>query len=217
MYLVRPPYLLKKLYAKAIWRMDSTQKKIYLTFDDGPVPDVTTGVLDVLKQYNIQATFFCVGENVVKHPEVYQRILNENHAVGNHTYNHLKGWNTPTKNYMENVDRCQQVLKIGTRAGQTHLFRPPYGKVKKSQILQLSSKNHPDSTPYSIIMWDVLSGDYDKKTSPSACLNNVIKHVRNGSIIVFHDNIKAQKNVTYALPRFIEYAKAEGFEFEKLK
>ena len=212
MYLLRPPYLLKKLYSKAIWRMDKTQKKIYLTFDDGPISQITPWVLDVLKQHNIKATFFCVGENIVKHPVVYRRILLENHAVGNHTYNHLNGWNTHTNTYIDNVELCNKAMAIGI-GQQKILFRPPYGKVKKSQIAQLlKNKTHN----YSIIMWDVLSGDYDNKTSPEKCLSNVINNVRNGSIIVFHDSLKSQKNLEYALPRFIEQAKAKGFEFEKL-
>jgi peptidoglycan-N-acetylglucosamine deacetylase len=215
MYLVRPPYLLKKLYSKAIWRMDKNIKKIFLTFDDGPIPIVTPLVLDILKQHAIKATFFCVGENVVKHPEVYQQILSEDHGVGNHTYNHLNGWNTHTQKYMENVELCNQALKSGSKL-ENNLFRPPYGKAKKSQIANLSKKNNSDKNPYSIIMWDVLSGDYDKKTSPENCLSNVINNVRNGSIIVFHDNIKAHKNLEYALPRFIKYAKEKGFEFEKI-
>lgn len=202
MYLVRPPYLFRKLFPKAVWRMDKTQKKIYLTFDDGPVPVTTPWVLDVLKQHDIKATFFCVGENAQKHTEIYQRILNEDHAVGNHTFNHLKGWNTHSKRYIQNVEKCANFVT-------TKLFRPPYGKVKKKQFSIINSQ-------FSIIMWDVLSGDYDKKTSPEKCLKNVIDAVRNGSIIVFHDSMKAKRNLEYALPRFIEYAKAKGFEFEVL-
>jgi peptidoglycan-N-acetylglucosamine deacetylase len=212
-YLVRPPYLLKKLYSKAIWRMDKTQKKIYLTFDDGPISQITPWVLDVLKQHNIKATFFCVGENIVKHPNVYRRILAEYHAVGNHTYNHLNGWNTHTNTYIDNVILCDKAMETGENKQQV-LFRPPYGKAKKSQMSQLF-KNKVQH--YSIILWDVLSGDYDSKTSPEKCLSNVINNVRNGSIIVFHDSLKSQKNLEYALPRFIEHAKSKGFEFEKLE
>ena len=216
MYLVRPPYLLKKLYSKAIWRMDASQKKIYLTFDDGPVPLITPWVLGILKQYNIQATFFCVGENIVKHQEIFQRIINEGHRTGNHTYNHLNGWNTHTNSYIQNIQLCDEVLKCDNGPGPTKLFRPPYGRAKKSQITTLSSKNHLNQLPYSVIMWDLLSGDYDKKTSPEKCLSNVVNNVRNGSIIVFHDNLKAKINLEYALPRFIEYALSQGFEFEKI-
>ena len=199
MYLVRPPYLVRKLYPKAVWRMDVSQKKIYLTFDDGPVPVITDWVLDVLKQENISATFFCVGENVTKHPELFQRIISEKHSIGNHTFNHLNGWDSHTFRYLKNIQKCAEVVK-------SNLFRPPYGRIKKSQYAILNSQ-------YSIIMWDVLSGDYDQKNSPEKCLNNVTDAVRNGSIVVFHDSYKAQKNIEYVLPRFIEYAKSNGFEF----
>ena len=202
MYIVRPSFLLRKIYPKAIWRIPTKEKKIYLTFDDGPIPVVTPWILDLLKQSEIRATFFCVGENVVKNADIYQRILNEKHAVGNHTYNHLNGWNAHSKTYIKNVKKCDEVM-------HSKLFRPPYGRAKKSQIEHLSNQ-------YSIIMWDVLSGDYDKNTSPEKCLSNVIDAVRNGSIIVFHDNVKAQKNVEYALPKFIEWAKGSGFAFETL-
>lgn len=197
--------------------MDRESKKLYLTFDDGPVPVITPWVLAVLKKHNIKATFFCVGENVLKHPDIFQHIIEEGHAIGNHTHNHLNGWNTHTKKYMENVELCQLALISGSRGVSTHLFRPPYGKAKKSQIVYLTSKKNLVQPPYSIIMWDVLSGDYDKNTSPATCLNNVTDNIRNGSIIVFHDSVKAQQNLEYALPRFIEYANAQGFAFEKLK
>lgn len=202
MYFVRPPYLLKKIYPKAIWRKDSSQKKIYLTFDDGPVTSVTPGVLDVLKSNNIQATFFCVGENVESNPKIFQRILKENHCVGNHTFNHLKGWNTHSEKYFENISKCNALV-------QSKLFRPPYGRIKKSQYSYLKSQ-------YSIIMWDVLTGDYDKNTSPEKCLKNSTENLRNGSIIVFHDSLKAKEKMEYALPKFIEFAKKGGFEFATL-
>jgi len=203
MYIVQPSFLLRKIYPKAIWRIPVKEKKIYLTFDDGPIPIVTPWILDILNESETKATFFCVGENVVKHAAIYQRILEEKHAVGNHTFNHLKGWNSHSKTYIRNVKKCAEVV-------DSKLFRPPYGRAKKSQIKHLSAQ-------YSIIMWDVLSGDYDKKTSPEGCLKNVINNVRNGSIIVFHDNVKAQKNLEYTLPKFIDWAKENGFTFEILK
>jgi peptidoglycan/xylan/chitin deacetylase (PgdA/CDA1 family) len=210
MYLIRPPYLLKKLFPSAIWRMDANQNKIYLTFDDGPVPEVTNWVLDVLKEHNIKATFFCVGENAQKHPDLFQRIIDEKHIVGNHTYHHLNGWKTHTKNYLENVELFNQTITSGRlKSNVVKFFRPPYGRIKKSQILNLKSD-------YSIIMWDVLSGDFDTTISPEQCLLNVTSHTRNGSIIVFHDSYKAKNNLTYALPRFIEFAKIKGFEFATL-
>ncbi len=209
MYFVRPPYLYKKIISKGIWRKSKFEKKIYLTFDDGPVQTITNWVLSILKFYDIKATFFCVGDNVQKYPETYQAILNEKHAIGNHTYNHLNGWNTNTTNYIDNVELCEQVLNIGNPTESKRLFRPPYGKIKKTQLKQLH-KN------YKIIMWDVLSGDYDKKTSPEKCFKNVIDNIRSGSIIVFHDSMKAKNNLEYALPKFIEYALANGFIFERL-
>ena len=202
MYRVLPPYLLKKLYPRGVWRKDKHEKTIYLTFDDGPVPDVTPWVLDVLKANSIAATFFCVGENVKQHKELYQRIIKENHAVGNHTHNHVNGWKTPLNEYLKNVDKCADQVN-------SNLFRPPYGRIRKKQQQALEEV-------YSIIMWDVLSGDYDQRTTPEKCLQNVRRNVRNGSIIVFHDSAKAKKNIQYALPRFIEEAKAEGFKFAKL-
>jgi peptidoglycan/xylan/chitin deacetylase (PgdA/CDA1 family) len=182
--------------------MSPDERKIYLTFDDGPVPDVTPGLLDVLKEENIRATFFCVGENVEKHPELYSRVLAEGHAVGNHTYNHLNGWKTHGNQYIRNVLKCAACV-------DSKLFRPPYGRAKKSQMAMLSGQ-------YRIIMWDVLSYDYDKSTSPEQCLRNVSDHVRNGSVIVFHDSLKAQRNMEYTLPRFIRFAKDQGFAFGTL-
>jgi peptidoglycan/xylan/chitin deacetylase (PgdA/CDA1 family) len=179
------------------------EKKIYLTFDDGPVPHITSWVLDVLKKEEIKATFFCVGENVSKNPSIYKRILDEKHAVGNHTYNHMDGWSAHGNQYLRNVIKCAEVV-------DSKLFRPPYGRIKKSQLDRISKQ-------YSVIMWDVISGDYDKNTSKVQCLKNVIDYVRNGSIVVFHDSSKAQNNLEYALPKFIKYAKENGFVFEVLK
>jgi len=202
MYLVRAPFLVTKLLPKTIWRKDSSDNKIYLTFDDGPIPVVTPYVLDLLKDNKVKATFFCVGHNVKNNPEIYNRIIAEGHSVGNHTYSHLNGWKTNRKKYLENVEECSTLVK-------SNLFRPPYGKLKPSQLSELN-KN------YSVIMWDVLSGDYDFKTGKRKCYANVISKVRNGSIIVFHDSLKSRINLEYVLPRFIAYAKGEGFKFEKL-
>ena len=199
MYLVRPPYLLKTLYPKAIWRMDKDKPLIYLTFDDGPVPGITEWVLDLLKAKALKATFFCVGDNVRKHASLYARIVAEGHQTGNHTFNHLNGWNSHTADYLQNIGQCR--AEVGTT-----LFRPPYGKMKNSQYRRVQQQ-------YTIVMWDVLSGDYDKDTSPEKCLANVVKHVRNGSVIVFHDSYKAQRNLQYALPLFIDWALRQGFSF----
>ena len=208
MYFVRLPYILQKFYPQAIWRKNPGVKKIYLTFDDGPIPSVTDWVLDVLKKYNVKATFFCVGDNVKKNPELFQCIINEKHSIGNHTFNHLNGWKTDTAHYIDNVRLCEQALLDYSPglANRITLFRPPYGKITRSQISMLKSQ-------YAIIMWDVLTGDFDSTTSPEKCLSNSVKKLRNGSIIVFHDNIKAYEKLEYALPKFIEYAQNKGFEF----
>ena len=203
MYLVRPPYLYKKILSKAIWRLNPLDKKIYLTFDDGPIPEVTPWVLNLLKQSTIKATFFCVGENVAKNPEIFNQIVEHGHSIGNHTFNHLNGWNTDTNKYIQNIKQCEELV-------HSNLFRPPYGKLKPTQFLLLNPK-------YKIIMWDVLGGDYDKETPPEKCLKNVIDNVRNGSIILFHDSLKAQLNMQYALPLFISYAKEKGFQFARLE
>ena len=195
-----PPSIIRKLYKNGVWRMPSSDKKVYLTFDDGPIPEVTEWVLDLLNTHSIKATFFCVGDNIVKHPEIYKRILTEGHIAGNHTFNHLKGFYTSNSTYFENVEKCSSVQN-----GEL-LFRPPYGQLKFSQIRKLSKK-------YKIILWDVLSYDYSNSVSPEKCLKNVIDYSRPGSIIVFHDSIKAKNNLMYALPRAIEYLTDEGFSF----
>jgi peptidoglycan/xylan/chitin deacetylase (PgdA/CDA1 family) len=207
MKFVRPPYAVRKLYSSLIWRMPSTEKKVYLTFDDGPIPTVTPWVLEVLKKHNAQATFFCIGENVEKHPEVYEQILTEGHAVGNHTYNHLNGWKTRDEEYFRNIEKCATLVN-------SKLFRPPYGKIKRSQIKNLTSHI---SHLKSIIMWDVLSYDYDPTVSPEKCLRNVLRYTRPGSIIVFHDSLKARKNLEYVLPTVLEQLSLQGFEFDIFK
>ncbi|MES2515060.1 MAG: polysaccharide deacetylase family protein [Bacteroidota bacterium] len=200
--LVRPPQLLRSFYKDSVWRMNKTEPVIYLTFDDGPIPELTPWVLDVLKEYGVKATFFCVGDNIVKHPEIFERILREGHQVGNHTFNHIKGWKVTKGLYLDNVEKCQSLTK-------TNLFRPPYGRIKKSQYQALTHK-------YRIVFWDVLSYDYDKFTTPKKCLDNGIRHTRNGSIIVFHDNVKAQKNLKFALPQYIEYFLKLSYKFATL-
>ena len=200
--LVRPPKLLRRLYKDSVWRLDKTQKKIYLTFDDGPIPHLTPCVLDVLKEFKVKATFFCVGENIQKNPEIFNRILLEGHQVGNHTYNHLKGWQTKTRDYQANVEKCQVLTK-------TNLFRPPYGRIGRKQYKVLSKS-------YKIVFWDVLSYDYDKLTKPVKCLENSIKYTQNGTVIVFHDNLKAESNLKYALPLYIDHFLKLNYTFVTL-
>jgi len=205
MYLIKSPLLLKWYYPSLLWNKSRTEKVIYLTFDDGPIPNVTDFVLKTLKVFNAKATFFCIGDNIVKHPEVFERVKNNGHAIGNHTFNHLKGWKTDNKTYLQNTLKCQELT-------QTNLFRPPYGRIKKSQISNLKSQ----ISELKIIMWDVLSGDFDTKLSPEKCYQNVIKHTENGSIIVFHDSLKAFDRLSYALPKVLAYFTEKGFTFSTL-
>lgn len=201
-FLVRPPQFLRNIYKDACWRMNENEKVIYLTFDDGPIPELTPWVLEILNKYQVKATFFCVGENISKNPDIYQQIINNGNQVGNHTYNHIKGWKTKTDDYLKNVELCQKLTK-------TNLFRPPYGRITKNQIKSLKNS-------YKIILWDVLSYDYDKYTTPKKCLDNCIKYTRNGSIIVFHDNIKAKDSLKYALPLYIEHFLKLNYKFATL-
>lgn len=201
-YPIKSPFWLRWLYPQLTWHRSREHRFLYLTFDDGPIPDVTPEVLNILKSYGVKATFFCVGDNVKKHPEIFQRIIDEGHQIGNHTFNHLKGWKTSKNDYLKNIELCNEFTK-------SNLFRPPYGRGTRSQYSEL--KNN-----YEIIMWDVMSGDFDLKLSPQQCLKNVIKHTENGSIIVFHDNIKAVPRVTYTLPLAIQYWLEKGYKFQTL-
>jgi peptidoglycan/xylan/chitin deacetylase (PgdA/CDA1 family) len=205
MYLIKSPLLLKWYYPSLVWNKSRTDKVIYLTFDDGPIPDVTDFVLKTLNSFKAKATFFCIGDNIVKHPQVFERLLADGHRIGNHTYNHLKGWETGNHTYVQNFSKCQELTG-------TALFRPPYGRIKKAQI-NLIKTLHPN---IQIIMWDVLSGDFDTKLSPENCLKNVIKHAGNGSIIVFHDSLKAYDRLQYALPRTLKHFQDLGFTFSTL-
>lgn len=189
--------IIKWYYKDLIWSIPSPNK-VFLTFDDGPVPEVTEHVLDTLATYGAKATFFCLGKNVEQHPELFSRILREGHAVGNHSYDHPNGWNTKTEAYLSNIKRSESLFV-------TTLFRPPYGRIRKKQIQALLPT-------YKIIMWDVLSGDYHPKASPESCIKRVMKQVKPGSIIVFHDSLKARKNVLEALPLILEGLAKKGFE-----
>ena len=218
MYLVKSPLLLKWYYSDLIWNKSRSEKIVYLTFDDGPIPNVTDFVLNTLKSFDIKATFFCIGDNIIKHPEVFERLKIEGHAIGNHTFNHLKGWKTDNETYIQNILKCQQLT-------QTNLFRPPYGRIKKSQISKLKSvfssqfsvnELSTANRKLQIVMWDVLSGDFDLKLSPEKCYQNVIKNTQNGSIIVFHDSLKAFDRLHYALPKVLKYLSEKGYQFGTL-
>jgi peptidoglycan/xylan/chitin deacetylase (PgdA/CDA1 family) len=200
----RTPFFFPWLYPAHTWRIPNATKRLFLTFDDGPVPGPTEFVIDTLAAAKIRGTFFCIGDNVRKHPAVYRSLLGHGHRVGNHTFNHLNGWRTSTEDYLHNVRACTDVMYESASAAQP-LFRPPYGRITRAQIYGLSS--------FKIVMWDALSMDYRRTLSPERCLKNTIAAARDGSIVVFHDSVKAEKNLTYALPRFIDHFKSLGFEF----
>lgn len=193
-----------------VWNIPNHEKKVYLTFDDGPTPEITEWTLEQLKKYEAKATFFCIGNNIKKHPGIFQKVIQEGHQIGNHTFNHLKGWKTTTDNYVENVALCQSQFTIH-HLPFTILLRPPYGKIKLSQSKKLRALG------YKIIMWDIISYDFDTETSKEKCLENVLKNVESGSIIVFHDSVKAAPNLKYALPKTLEFLKEKGFVCAKIE
>ena len=185
--------------------MPATDKTIYLTFDDGPHPQATVFALDELKKFEATATFFCLGKNVAEYPEVYARIVGEGHAIGNHTFNHLNGWKNKDDLYVNNV-------KIAAKYIDSNLFRPPYGRITRSQQKLLAGSPHK----FSIVMWTVLSGDFDNAITADKCLENVIGAAGNGSIVVFHDNEKAREKMSYALPKLLEYFCEKGYRFKRI-
>lgn len=211
-YFVKTPGIVQKLFPNYHWQGETTKKVIFLTFDDGPISYITPWVLEKLAAFDAKATFFCVGDNISKYPEVFESILEANHSIGNHTFNHLNGWKTSRQTYIENIEKGRAAIQKNlTKKMNPHLlFRPPYGKIKPSQANELVKKG------YKIIMWDVLSGDFDAGLSKEACLNNVLQHAQNGSIVVFHDSEKSFKNLEYALPRVLEHFTKKGYIFKCL-
>jgi peptidoglycan/xylan/chitin deacetylase (PgdA/CDA1 family) len=204
----RAPFFLPWIYPNLIWRLPAEEKAIYLTFDDGPVPGPTEFVLDALSMHKLKATFFCIGDNLQKHPRLLLRILDEGHAIGNHTFNHLNGWKTSTLAYVQNAAKFDLQLERIKPGLKTQLFRPPYGRITRKQISRMSQ--------YEIIMWDVLTHDYHRGVSPEKCLRQSLRAVRSGSIVVFHDSLKAEKNLLFTLPRFIESCLSQGYTFKRL-
>lgn len=200
MLIEQPPLILRWLYPKALWRMDRNDKSVYLTFDDGPIPEITPWVLDLLDKYQIKATFFLVGDNVRKHPEEFKMILERGHRVGNHTFNHIRGFEYLSENYLANTDKANELIK-------SDLFRPPHGHMRWVQYYTLRDK-------YRIVMWDLVTRDYSKRLNGYDVFLKVKKYVRNGSIITFHDSLKSEKNLKYALPRSIEWLLKEGYTFK---
>jgi len=207
-------HLLPAIFPELIFRIPADGKKIFLTFDDGPTPEVTPWVLEELKKYNAKAVFFCIGENVESHPEIFSEIIRQGHVAGNHTMHHLNGWKISSKKYLEDTKQCDEILRTHQSQTsnfklQTFLFRPPYGRITPSQYSSLK-KNHR------IVMWDVLSRDYDENFSAEKCLQRIIRKSKLGSIIVFHDSVKAKKNLRYVLPRVLEYFSEKGFSLRSL-
>jgi len=202
MIFVKTPKFIKKTFSGLTWNITEKRKTIYLTFDDGPTPEVSPWVLDLLFKYNAKATFFCLGENAERYPELLKRIIEEGHSIGNHTYHHKKGFYTRVKDYVEDVELANHLIR-------SNLFRPPYGRIRPRQLLELKKK-------YQIIMWDVISCDYNQQISGEECFSNVVKNTKEGSIIVFHDSLKAENNLQYTLPKVLEYYKKLGFEFNKI-
>ncbi len=197
-----------RLYPGLLWHMNRNDKIIYLSFDDGPIPGPTEFVLEVLRQYNAKGTFFCVGDNIRKHPDIFQDILKGGHSFGNHTFHHKNGWSCTTSDYLEEVSQGQAAISAldGGKKGN-YLFRPPYGKITRSQIRSLKEMQS------TIVMWDVLSGDFDSKLPMEKCLEKSIASTTKGSIVVFHDSIKAQQRLQFTLPRYLEHFYKLGYTF----
>lgn len=199
----------KKIFPNYIWDIPTHTKDLYLTFDDGPTPEITKWTLDILKQYDAKATFFCIGANIEKHPDIFLKTISDGHSIGNHTQHHIKGWKTKTNDYITEVLEAEKQIEE-QQSKKSNLFRPPYGQIKPEQGKKLIDLG------YKIIMWDVLSFDWEKEISEEECLHNVISKSKQGSIIVFHDSVKASKNMMYALPKVLEYFTKAGYKFKSL-
>lgn len=200
MFIEQVPGFVRNIFPKALWRMNPDEKAVYLTFDDGPIPVVTPWVVDLLGHYDIKATFFMVGDNVRKHPQEYNLVVDAGHRVGNHTFNHLKGLLTDTQEYIGNVEKANALI-------HSNLFRPPHGMLRRSQYKELSNR-------YQFVMWDLVTRDYSKRLCGEEVLENVKRLVRNGSIITFHDSLRSEENLRYALPRAIEWLLEQGYCFK---
>ena len=200
LYWIKTHSIIKKIFKNFVWDIPNNENKIFLTFDDGPTPEITNWVVDELKKHNAKATFFCIGNNIQKHPDIYQNLIKDGHSVGNHTFDHLNGWKNNDEKYIENILLAENFINAKPK-----LFRPPYGKIKPSQATKLRKLG------YKIIMWDVLSADFDNEITPEKCLQNVLSNVKSGSIIVFHDSQKASKNLKHVLPKTLEFLSKNNF------
>lgn len=208
-YWVKTSALVRRLFSGFVWEVPTRDKVVYLTFDDGPTPDITQWVLKQLALYEARATFFVIGNNVARHPEIFNQVIAAGHSIGNHTYNHVNGWKTSFEEYREDAMEAERSIRTHYPAfSRKKLFRPPYGKISRKQAAALREDG------YQLIMWDVLSADFDTAITPQQCLDNVLKNVRSGSIVIFHDSVKAFPNLEYTLPRVLEFLKKEGYRCE---
>ena len=207
-YFVKTPWWLKKIYSSYVWSVDTKEKIIYLSFDDGPHPVATPFVLDELNKYNAKATFFCIGKNVVTQPAIYKRIVDEGHAVGNHTYNHFNGWKTKDNVYLDDVRQAGKFI-------DSIMFRPPYGRITSFQARNINASLN--KTWAKIIMWDVISGDFDHSLTGDQCVQNVIFNATKGSIVVLHDSEKAFSRLQILLPAILNFYEKKGYRFERLE
>ncbi len=203
MYIIKTPKLIRKLFPNYLWNKSRKKPYVYFTFDDGPIPEITPWVLDTLKSYDMHGTFFCVGDNVRKHSKIYNRLIAEGHSVGNHSYSHKSGWGSDVDKYLDDVELCGSFV-------QSDLYRPPYGRLKPQQAEAIRHQ-------YQIVMWDILSGDFDPNITAEQCYQNVIQNLKPGSIVVFHDNVKSFDTLKEVLPRVIEYCQSKGLSSKALK
>ncbi|MFT7334732.1 MAG: peptidoglycan/xylan/chitin deacetylase (PgdA/CDA1 family) [Porticoccaceae bacterium] len=212
-YWIKTNSIIKKIFSKYVWDLPNNENKIYLTFDDGPTPLITEWVLTQLHHHNAKATFFCIGKNIEAYPSIFTKIINMGHSIGNHTFNHLNGWKTTADEYATNISLCDSLISNLTSEAsnkKSKIFRPPYGKIKPKQANKVLKQG------YKIIMWDVLSADFDQRISAKKCLKNVISNIKPGSIIVFHDSEKAFKNLEYTLPKVLDYLDENNFIYDTI-
>ena len=200
--LIKSPKILQRLFDDFLWKIETNEKVIYLTFDDGPHHVITPWIIDLMNQYNAKGTFFLIGDAVKRNPELYQLYKTNGHQIGNHTYRHINGLRSRKKNYLEEIAQCAEFV-------DSSLFRPPYGQINLRSIREIKKK-------YKVVMWDVLSWDFDNETSSEICLSNVIKYTKEGSIVVFHENEKSMKNIMYALPKVLDHFTKLGYQFKAI-
>jgi peptidoglycan/xylan/chitin deacetylase (PgdA/CDA1 family) len=212
-YPFRIPSFIQRVFPKYLWSKSMDEEVIYLTFDDGPTPEITPWVLNLLEQYNAKATFFCIGKNLKQHPVLVRQIIEQQHKIGNHSFSHLKGWQTKSKNYINDILQAAEIIQSttnNTAINQKLLFRPPYGQITKTQANVLIDKG------FTIVLWDILTGDFDPNLNPEKSLKKTLKNTKPGSIVVFHDSLKAKKNLQYILPNVLKHWSQQGYQFKTL-